>query len=325
MLILSVVVKCYGCFMLPPNNDASRAEYILDAAPSATIKWARIKSNSNGHAGEFAVFAMPLAIDNVYIGAGAYQLQQIADSLDCMLLTPRLLDLMYAQRQWTIMPQTDYDPRMMSTAWWQRHTDHINAALQKVGYNGDGLVQSVGKPFVLTNKLLDHPGRGCNYGWHVAPGTPNPWAGVPIYRAETDGSERVIQQPGFAHGLDQNDYASTVLLVSRQCRIDDRAMDLADVYRDAELAGLVSGEGALKIVRQPGVPIVACKVRPQGVGVGYGESGTEICPIPLTDMPGSSSSSGQSDSEMSAEIGLSALALLGGITWAGLEFIRRMR
>jgi hypothetical protein len=92
---------------------------------------------------------------------------------------------------------------MLDTDIFIRETGLIDKAI-----NGhSGLVQSVGKPFVLSK--LCSTTRGTNYGWTLPKGTKSPWNGVPIYPSVTLNS-MVIQQPGNAHGLNQDDYASSL-------------------------------------------------------------------------------------------------------------------
>jgi hypothetical protein len=251
---------------LPSNAGPDRDAAILQRVQAGTydpILWGTVTSDSNGHHGEFQVFADALKLDGVRIGAGAMLAQQVADSLGCLLLTPRLLDMMYTQASVIIPPFPLGTTNMMTTQRFIDHSNLIDAALVKAGYDGQGIVQTVGKPWMLDNHLLDaaHVGHSENYGWHVnssmwKPSDPNHWNGIHLLPCvdipQTDA--KCIQPPSWAHGLDQADYSEVILLVARECVIDGQPMDLKQVLQDPVLAGLASHQGVMKVFRQPGVP-----------------------------------------------------------------------
>ena len=62
---------------------------------------------------KLAVMADALKLGGVRVGAGAGLAQQIADVLGAMLLTPKVLDLMYAARAVTVAPMLQFDAQQM--------------------------------------------------------------------------------------------------------------------------------------------------------------------------------------------------------------------
>jgi hypothetical protein len=272
-------------FDLPNGAGAARNQAILDHLSRGELDFtfSPVKSTAGNHSAVFQVMTDAVKLGGVRIAAGAKLAQQIADVLGCLLLTPKLLDLTYAARAVTIGPQLEYDPqKMLTSEWWKKHSAAIDAALAKAGYRS-GIVQTTGKPWMISNALEQHVGHGENYGWHCPPGTGASYQGAPAYQSVTMPTIRVLQQPGWAHALDEDDYSETVTLVHRSCVVDGVAMDLAkDVLPSKELAPLASHEGPLRILRQPGVPIYACaNITPAHQGGGItatdGSDGTTVC------------------------------------------------
>ena len=204
------------------------------------------------------VMSDALKLGGVRVGAGAGLAQQVADVLGAMLLTPKVLELMFNARAITIPPETQYDAtQMLLTHWFVKESQRIDAAIADAGgLPAGGIAQTVGKPWMISNLLLAHPGKSVNYGWNLPLGTANPWLGVPLYPSVTNTS-LVIQQPSYFHVLNEADYAETILLMHQECLLDGTWTKLATVLADPALAPLVSHEGVLRVFRQPGVPQVA--------------------------------------------------------------------
>lgn len=320
---------------MPEGPGPERDQYILEAAKSGNLeyKWAHVTSSIPGHTATFAVTATAAKVDGIYPGVGAGELQRITDVLGCSLLTPKLQDLMYQQAATKIVPWLDWDQgqtflwqgrqvaKMQSTTWFKRATVGMDNLLAKAGYNS-GLAMGMGKPWQLDQRLTLHHGAAENYGLYV-PASKTvvcngrryyggcPPTGVYAARSETLADVYVLQDPGWAHGLDQDDYSETIWFVSRNCVVDNQLRDFCDVVRDPSIAGLASHQGALTIVRQPGVGPTDVG----GVGDGCVPSldGTTVCPIQLTGLPpiDGGSASGQ------AEVSSNTRALVGAGLFLG--------
>jgi hypothetical protein len=304
--------------------DPAFAPAVLSAVTSGQYEmpYADVTNTYKGHTATFRMSADALKINGVRYGMGAGLMQQVADALGCLLPTARLRDLLYMQRAITILPETSsivgIPIASTATADMVKHSAAIDAAIEKAG--GSGIVQTTGKPWILTNDLLTHPGKACNYGWNV-PGTGSSWLGVYVARPASDPSLpfRVIQDPGYAHGLDQADFSETCTIVHRACIVDGAPMDLADLLVDPVLCYLASHEGPMKLLRQPGVPVFACQVplsAPQMTEpiLLTDPSGNSLCPAPSppTDIIASSPGGNGIDWKM---VGLTALAA-GGVVAA---------
>lgn len=240
---------------LPPNATPDREKAILDYITQGTYEmtWATLTSDANGHHAEFNVFADALKIEGVRINVSAQNEQTIADMLGCMLLTPKLADLIWIQRDCTIKPFPR--PITATTQAMIAHSSDIDNALAKLTAQPT-LVSTVGKHWVLDNDLLAHPGRAENYGWHF---TGN--IGIPPETAVTKDPQghfiTMIQGRGWAHDMHEVDYSQTCVLVSKACKVDGQDTDLATVLQDPTLCALASHNGPLKLLRQPGVPEAA--------------------------------------------------------------------
>lgn len=293
----------------PPNARSGEVAYeraILDAisAGDVSVSWAPVTAKNAAHEGKFWITALPLKIGGIYPGMGARVLQRAGDLLQATLLTATLLDLAYIQAATRVDPVTSgltnamyaacnplggtvTDPDMESLACFKTCAKTLDEVLAKANYTQGTLAQSVGKPFILRKGISATV--GCNFGWHVR--GPGPPYAVTLPAAQPF-PFHVIQDPGFAHGLNQNDYASTGQLVSRYCEIDGAPADFYDVIQSAELAPLVSDEGALPFARQPGVDVYACVL---GSGKGpktQAAAADEVCPPPTSPPSNEGSSRG---------------------------------
>ena len=116
------------------------------------------------------------------------------------------------------------------------------------------LVSSVGKHFVLHARVTER--TGINYGWpvHRSECVNLTWLGTPTSPAVTGGDFRVLQSPGGAHGLDQDDYSQLIVIADGTCTIDGHECPTAKVYTDPSLSHFVVADGSpLKSARHPGV------------------------------------------------------------------------
>jgi hypothetical protein len=228
-----------------------RATLAAVRAGRADLEWLPIKSSAGGHTARFWVLADALRIDGVRVNAGARLQQEIADLLGARLLTPRLSDLRFEQAQIRIPPQPM--PIAASLAAEREHSARVDRAIVKVagklGAARGRIVSTVGKDWTIGNALQLHPGRGQNYGWHFAGRT---FEGIAGHPSSSPGVS-VIQPAATVHGLDQNDYSQTVVLVRQGAELDGDPAQLDRILQDPKLAALASSEGPLRVVRQPGV------------------------------------------------------------------------
>jgi len=230
-----------------PNDLKKRNQYILDRVRdgSIEIEWVPITYAAEGNVGIFTVTADALKIDGVRVNVTAFLQQQIADVLDCSLLTPRLADLIHLNAEITIDPC--FRPIDSST---QVMIDQSKAVDAKIPEGcGGKLVSTVGKHWVLDAQLDTVVGKAVNYGWHVPT---SPYKGVKAYNGTLPGI-KVIQPNATAHNPQHTDYSQVCVLVRRSCQINGTMCTLDSVLSDPALASLVSHQGPLRVHRQPGI------------------------------------------------------------------------
>jgi hypothetical protein len=115
--------------------------------------------------------------------------------------------------------------------------------------SGPDIVQTVGKHWILTNKIVG-TSKAANYGWHF----PGPmFDGMSFEATVSLPGVRVIQGIGTRHDAAHADYSQTVVLARQECIYQGEPRRLADLLVDPEASKLLSVEGPLQIVRQPGV------------------------------------------------------------------------
>lgn len=226
---------------LPEVPGLARERAIFDAvtAGNARFEWATIVSKAGGHTAEIDVSKDALAIgdeaDWVRVNVTHTTAQQIADRLGAVLPTTRICDLIFEQAEVRLTPclQRDY-ASMAKTARMLLHHEQVEG--KRAGRAG--LLSTVGKDWVLTNRLQGLPQQAANYGWHDAH-APN---------------GRLWQTLGLVHNRFHVDYSQVLRLVRRTMRVDGVERDIVEVLRDPGLAGLVSSEGVIALWRLAAVP-----------------------------------------------------------------------
>ena len=242
-------------FDLPPQAGVDRDNAILGHAAHGDleVEWVPLYVADRL---ELLVTADAVKLAGVRINVSATLQQQLADLFGALLLTPKLADLVYAARGLSIPPAPM--PITSSTAGMQQESAKIDTLVAAAGGRDRGaILGTVGKHWCITNTLLTHAGKACNYGWFLPAGTPSPWGGIAIYPSVTLDA-LVIQQPSWAHDASHVDYSQQCSLVHRSCKLDGVEADLATVFQDPTSAGLVSHEGPLQLLRQPGVALYSC-------------------------------------------------------------------
>lgn len=242
---------------LPPDHGPDRDEAIRAyiQAGEYTVDLRSVTSTHKGHTATFYVFADALKICGVRVNASAKLLQQIADMLGCLMLTPKIADLAWVQRTVHLPPFPR--PITSTTAGMVAHSADIDKALRKLNIPPGAFIQTVGKIWVMDNDLLIKPGKAENYGWHFEGqsfGTIKGEVNASLQKDARGQFIRLIQGRGWAHDIEHVDYSQIILLMSRMCEVDGAPMEVCKLLTDPELAPLGSHQGVMKVLRQPGVP-----------------------------------------------------------------------
>ncbi|TWT85264.1 hypothetical protein Pla123a_00710 [Posidoniimonas polymericola] len=151
--------------------------------------------------------------------------QQIADRFGCTLPTARMVDQIYQHAVVKVEPRP-LTERREAAATFAQHSAIIEQ--QRGGRNG--LIAGVKKDVVLTNRLLERPGRVAIYGWHRLTGEP-------------------IQPVTTVHTRAYVDYSHGVRLVREAMTLDGEPTTFEQIATDPNLAALVSSDGPLKVLR----------------------------------------------------------------------------
>jgi hypothetical protein len=155
--------------------------------------------------------------------------QVIADRLDCVLPTPKMVDDIYANSTVKLTPEPiPPSPAMTTVPVFLRHNERVRAA------RGDkplgALVAGSKKDVVVANKVFAIPGKVAIYGWHKRDGKP-------------------IQPLYVGHASSWVDYSHGIRLVSRRMTVDGAAKTIEEVLADPQLAPLLSNEGVMRQTR----------------------------------------------------------------------------
>jgi hypothetical protein len=257
-----------------PSDRKARWDYILDKVKNGLyyVTWSPIMSTVGEHTATFWITSDALKIDGVRVEVTATLQQQMADAMgNASLPTARLLDLAFIQSEITLPPLT------------RAGTDHDWVADGTMSNTGPMVIQSVdvdrmiiaragslqaatgkliggaNKTWVLDNDMIGKTADGTeaatNAGWNM-------WSSdkgfTPVTRAtNAQGvTMRVWQQPSTKHGRFHDDYSQDAIFVLNDVVVDGQPMKLQDLLTNPVLAPLASHQGVLKVLRQPGVPMV---------------------------------------------------------------------
>ena len=215
---------------LPRGHSREREALILGAVARGALdppEWTTITANYKGRRAKIQVTTDALTILGVRFDVTAEGAQRIADQLNAVLPTPRILQLIWEQADIRLDPcKMPADAQMASTA---RMIEHSECVDQRIA-GRTGLVANEGKHWVLTNRIAGKENLAANYGWFVK-------------------GRRPVQTVGLHHDTAHTDYSQIVRLVKPIINVDGRDVDIRHVGRSPELWGLVSDEGPLFVWR----------------------------------------------------------------------------
>jgi hypothetical protein len=224
----------------------------------AQMEWADVVSqNIDGAALRISVMRDALKVNGVRVMADAVELQMAADELECSLLTPKVVDLIYQQAALRFDPVIRADGDIVASSTPARVSALIDDRIKTHGGDQGGIIDSIGKYWVLHNHLTSAAGllygkrTACNYGWLSTTG---------LYQAVTPGL-KCWQSPGFRHNCQHKDPSQLVRLMKRRAVLVrphgcEEAIDILDVLQDPTLAPLANHDGVLHYLRITAAPLI---------------------------------------------------------------------
>lgn len=161
--------------------------------------------------------------------------QRIADLLDCVLPTKKMVDAIYQTASLKLEPLPIPPSKEMTTApVFAQHnaTVRTQRAAAVAAHPLGALVAGHKKDIVLTPRLATAPGKVAIYGWHRADGRP-------------------IQPLYLGHTSAWVDYSHGVRLVRRAMTVGDTPTTVEAVLADPQRCALLSDEGPIATPRYP--------------------------------------------------------------------------
>lgn len=190
----------------------------------------------NGKTLAATIFVTPdyLAIgsdsDFLRIPMNLHTASAIADRFGFVLPTKKMVDAIYLQSRYHLVPQPlPAGPGMRSTAYYWTHNQMIAKQANAIGARLGELISGDKKDVVMTDRLAMNLGRIAIYGWHRAPGQP-------------------IQPLSTVHGASYADYSHGIRLISGWTLINGKFQSIRDALRDSPTSGALSDEGPLRLI-----------------------------------------------------------------------------
>lgn len=173
---------------------------------------------------------------------------EVADQFGFILPTKKMVDAIYAQARYHLVPQPlPAGPQMRSTAYYTAHNEMIQHQMKVLGVKLGSLVAGDKKDIVMTNLLARNEGRIAIYGWHRSVGHP-------------------IQPLSAVHGANYADYSHGVRLVSNVALIDGQPRSVYDVLQNPSTARIFSDEGTIHQIWQlPTFKVASTTVKPHKI------------------------------------------------------------
>ncbi len=161
--------------------------------------------------------------------------QRIADLVNCILPTTRMVDDIYAAAEVKLAPQPiPPSPEMTTVPVFDQHNTMVwEQRSQSLAEHPPGsLVGGDKKDVVITTLLPSRPGKVAIYGWHQLNGEP-------------------IQPLYLGHSDTYADYSHGIRLVLCNIEVDGASTTASEVLADPVLAPLLSDEGTITQPRYP--------------------------------------------------------------------------
>lgn len=228
---------------LAQRDQIMADEFLAGNAPHFLRKFCAVTvtNTAGGRTNTATFFVAPdyLAIgtdENYFLAPiGPGTAQQIADQLNCVLPTRKMVDVIYAAAEVKLAPSPIPPSAAMTTApVFAQHNEMIRS--QRMALTNSrplgALVAGHKKDLVISARLAWVTNKVAIYGWH-----------------QTNGA--AIQPLYFGHVAWWVDYSQCVRLVSQTMLVNGEKKSVAEVLSDPKLCGLISDEGVITNPRYP--------------------------------------------------------------------------
>lgn len=256
----SELMELMKTMTLEEREELIIEEVLNGNTPSFCKTFVEVEFQYNGHTAIVEVLPDYLAIgsdeDFCRIPVSPETAQVIADTFDCSLPTPLMVDKIWENAEIKITPITHAPNGNDNEQIWmfQLHNTEIEDALSNYGtdWNRDTtIVGGLKKDIVITNRLSEIEDKVAIYGWHKPDGT--------------------IWQPLYTgHTNTYMDYSHGVRYVNQSVLVNNQEMNIKDILADVNLYKLLSDENG--IMEQPyyvhsGSPVMPDKVKSWGIKI----------------------------------------------------------
>ena len=176
--------------------------------------------------------------DYLYIPMTPLTAQYLADQLDCILPTKKMVDTIHHQAGLKLAPQPIPPSDSMTTLpVFEQHTDSIKQQLRQLGLDRslDQIVAGHKKDIIISNEIYRSKraaGSVVIYGWHSAENQPI----QPVYNG---------------HHARYADYSHGTRLIARSAYLQEEVIPVDRLLQDQHLSVLLSDEG---VIRKPTYP-----------------------------------------------------------------------
>ncbi len=167
--------------------------------------------------------------DYLYIPMTPSTAQYLADNMNCLLPTKKIVDVIYAQAETKLKPQPiPPSDKMTTIPVFKQHTDSIK---QQIGLNrsSNNIIAGHKKDIIISNKIYSSDRnyeRVVIYGWHLSVNNPI----QPVYNG---------------HIAEYADYSHGVRLISKTAVVNGDSVQVEDILKDSNLSKLLSSEGVI--------------------------------------------------------------------------------
>ena len=178
--------------------------------------------------------------DYLYIPMTPSAAQYLANRLECVLPTKKMVDMIYRKAEIKLRPQPiPPSDKMTTIPVFEQHTDSIRQQMSKsqIDRQSCRLIAGHKKDIIISNKIYSADrefDRVVIYGWHR-------------------GIDDPIQPVYNGHDALYADYSHGVRLISDTAILNGKKVKIDEIFMDSGLSGLLSDEGVIIKPYYPGI------------------------------------------------------------------------